>query len=127
MSRQTYFSFYIPSPLSPSFPIASPGLCCYASASCERVRSACDAVVKGRGFGFARSLRQLPMGGIPFVYDRRPVVPFTKIPTPAGQGGSDAGVCLVYSSLSLRRSAFSATIRWSMQSWMSPSMKADRL
>ena len=32
-----------------------------------------------------------------------------------------------YSSLSLSRSAFSATIRWSMQSWISPSMKAARL
>ena len=31
------------------------------------------------------------------------------------------------SSLSFRRSAFSATIRWSIQSWMSPSMKAARL
>lgn len=31
------------------------------------------------------------------------------------------------SSLSLSRSAFSATIRWSMTSWMSPSMKAARL
>ena len=34
---------------------------------------------------------------------------------------------LPYSSLSFSLSAFSATIRWSMQSWMSPSMKAARL
>ena len=58
---------------------------------------------------------------------RRPGIPFTKIPAPSGQGGSAADVCRRYSSLSLRRSAFSATIRWSMQSWMSPSMKAARL
>lgn len=34
---------------------------------------------------------------------------------------------IVYNSLSFRRSAFSATIRWSITSCMSPSMKAARL
>lgn len=37
-----------------------------------------------------------------------------------------AAACF-YSSASLRRSAFSATMRWSMQSWMFPSMNAARL
>ena len=50
MSRQTYFSFYIPSPLSPPFTFASLGFCCGASASRKRVRSVGDAVDKGWGF-----------------------------------------------------------------------------
>lgn len=42
------------------------------------------------------------------------------------QNSQVAAACF-YSSASLRRSAFSATMRWSMQSWMFPSMNAARL
>lgn len=40
---------------------------------------------------------------------------------------SQVATACFYSSASLRRSAFSATMRWSMQSWMFPSMNAARL
>ena len=36
-------------------------------------------------------------------------------------------MCCFYKALSFSRSAFSATVRRSMHSWMSPSMKAARL
>ena len=95
--------------LSLPFTLASPAFCGGTPTSRERVRSA-DG---GSGAIFSDCRRQR--------------IPFTKIPAPSGQGGSAASVRNRYNSLSLRRSAFSATIRWSMQSWMSPSMKAARL
>ena len=95
--------------LSLPFTLASPAFCGGTPTSRERVRSA-DG---GSGAIFSDCRRQR--------------IPFTKIPAPSGQGGSAASVRNRYNSLSLRRSAFSATIRWSMQSWMSPSMKAERL
>ena len=42
-------------------------------------------------------------------------------------GALDSFMIVAYNSASFNRSAFSATMRWSMQSWMSPSMKAARL
>ena len=95
--------------LSLPFTLASFAFCGGTPTSRERVRSADGG------------------SGAIFSDCRRPRIPFTKIPAPSGQGGSAASVRNRYNSLSLRRSAFSATIRWSMQSWMSPSMKAARL
>ena len=77
---------------------------------------------------FCRPARRFCQGTRPFRPARRKSGrPGRRVQSGRPLRGASGRVCPAQSSASFRRSAFSATMRWSRQSWMSPSMKAAKL